>query len=74
MSDHSGIFSEDLIFDGITYRELIVTMHCNEQVIDARSMRKVFKQIMEHNLQDALDRLARNAPSILGEVKSMRDS
>jgi hypothetical protein len=71
MSD-DGIFGEDFVLDPVSYRELIVTLHCNERVIDARSVRKVFKEIMQHRILEVEDRLARNIPSIIDEVKSMR--
>jgi len=44
---------EDDLMEGITFQELITTVHCNEQRRDRATIEKVFNQIMAMKISDA---------------------
>jgi hypothetical protein len=68
----NGIFAEDNLLDQISYRELIVTLHCNEKVIDEKAVRRVLKEIQSFRQLDLEDRLQRNMKHIIAESKRLR--
>jgi hypothetical protein len=63
---------QDRMLDPITYHELLLTVHCNEPVINAEVVKKVFRQILEYKIIDAQDALQRNLPGLVEEALRRR--
>jgi uncharacterized protein YqgV (UPF0045/DUF77 family) len=56
---------KDSLFPGITYQELMETLHANEKVIDEESVVRTFKAIMAKYSEDAEQELKMNMKRII---------
>ena len=63
----------DSILDGITIEDVITATLHNEQVINERTVTKVFNEILETQLEDARFMLKKHMQDIINEVKANRE-
>lgn len=59
----------DSILDGITFDDLITTIQSNEPVIDEMTVTRVYNEILQAQLRDAVYVLQKNMKFILKECK-----
>lgn len=57
---------EDNLLDGITFSEIITTVHCNCKIVTADAIRKEAKHILEIHRQD-MEYLLENNLDIIAE-------
>lgn len=62
-------FINDNILDEITANEILITLNCNEKIKDKSSLNKVFKEILDAKIQNALELFDLFADLILKEAK-----
>ena len=62
----------DNLLDGITFDELITTVHCNCPVIDEKAVYAEFKRILEIREQDMYSLLNKNLDAIIIAAKKGR--
>ena len=62
----------DNLLDGITFDELITTVHCNCPVIDEKAVYAGFKRILEIREQDMYSLLNKNLDAIIIAAKKGR--
>ncbi len=62
-----GFHQMDDLLSGFTFGELIETLQSNEAIIDERSVRKVFKELLNFRLEDARYELKKNMHQIIKE-------
>ena len=62
----------DAIFPEITFDEIITALHCNEQVIDRKAIRRVINEIMNARAQNFDYILNNNIAEIIAEAKNRR--
>lgn len=53
---------------GLSYDELIMTVHANEKKVDADAIKKVYKEILKQKLADADADLEQHMSQILAAV------
>lgn len=61
--------AKDGLLQGFTYEELIDTVYSNEPVKDAKSVQKVFDEILKAQVSEAKSELKSNMKEILKELK-----
>lgn len=66
------LIESDNIFDAITFKELITTVHCNCRNITPAEVKKEFKNILEQRLQDTYFLLDKNMDNIIKEAMKGR--
>lgn len=59
----------DNLIDGITYDDLITAVQSNEKEVNEKSIKKVFNEILEIQLQDAKFLLDKNMNEIIKRSK-----
>lgn len=59
----------DSILDGITFDDLITTIQSNEQTIDEATVTRVYNEIPQAQLRDAMFILQKNMKFILKECE-----
>lgn len=66
------MFPEDNILDGITFDEIILTLHCNvrKEQINADAVSKTAKEILEMRLEDCRFILENNIEEIVNRAKN----
>ena len=57
--------SDDDLLRGISFQDLIDTVYSNESIVDERSVRKVYKEILTTNLKDAEYELKQNMTEVI---------
>ena len=65
---------QDNLLDGISFDELILTVHCNCQEITPEGIEKELDKILEIRLQDMKYLLQNNLHEIIQEAKKGRES
>lgn len=60
---------KDVLLKGIDLEEVITTVQCNEPIINEEVVRKVFKEILALQLEDAYAALEENMTFILNQSK-----
>lgn len=63
----------DNLLDGISFDELILTVHCNCQEITQEAVEKELSRILEIRMQDMKHLLENNIDEILIEAKKGRE-
>ena len=63
------VHEDDALFDQITFRDIILMLHCNEKVIDQAAVNKCFVEILEQRLEDANFLLKKNTEEITRRAK-----
>lgn len=63
----------DNLLDGISFDELILTVHCNCQEITQEAVEKELSRILEIRMQDMEHLLENNIDEILIEAKKGRE-
>jgi hypothetical protein len=63
----------DNILDGITFDDLITAVLSNEPEVNERTVKKVFKEILETQLKDADYLLEQHMQKIIAIVKDNRE-
>ena len=66
------LYSEDNLLDGITFGELILTVHCNCQTITQKAVRSELSTILEIRKQDMQFLLKKNMDAIMEEARKGR--
>lgn len=66
------LYSEDNLLDGITFGELILTVHCNCQTITPQAVRRELSTILEIRKQDMEFLLKKNMDAIMEEARKGR--
>ena len=66
------LFQEDCILDPITFDHIILALHCGEKNITAEAAKRIFRENLEANLQDAYFLLEKNMEEILTRAKAGR--
>lgn len=61
---------EDNLLDGITFSEVITTVHCNCKIVTADAIRREAKHILEMRMQD-MEYLLENNLDVIAE-KAMK--
>jgi hypothetical protein len=64
---------KDNILDPITFEDIILALHHNEQVIDRKAIRKVVKEIIDIRIQDLNYLINNNISEIIAEAKKGRE-
>lgn len=67
------LHEDDAIFDQITFNDIILALHCNERVIDRKTVLKVFKEIMDIHMQDFEYLFNNNIDEIIAKAKEGRN-
>ena len=67
------LHEDDAIFEQITFNDIILSLHCNERVIDRKTALKVFKEIMEIRMQDFEYLFNNNIDEIIAKAKEGRN-
>lgn len=67
------IESCDNLLDGITFDELITTIHCNCKTIDSKAVYAELKQILAIRRQDMMCLVERNMDAIIAAAKKGRE-
>lgn len=75
--DRKWMLGEDLSFednmlDGITFREIVTTVHCNCQVVTADAVRKEVLALVEMRLDDMKCIMEKNMDGIIEEAMKGR--
>lgn len=64
--------TSDNLLDGITFDELILTVHCNCRSITPKTVRKELMEIVELKMEDMRELLERNVDYIIAAAKEGR--
>ena len=70
--DGDNIVKNDNLLDGITYDEVITTVHCNCKEITAGAVRNEIVQIVKMRFDDMMYSMEKNMESIIKEAKKGR--
>lgn len=63
------VHPDDNLFDPISFQDIILTLHCNEKVIDRLSASRCFTEILKQRLEDAEFLLENNMEEIIRRAK-----
>lgn len=63
---------EDNILDGLTFKDLILAVHCNCESITPEAVRREAAEILEERMQDYRFLLRNNIEEIMAEAKKGR--
>lgn len=66
------IHPDDYVLDPITFSEIIMTLHCNEKVINENAVWGVVREIMEIRMQDFQYLIENNIEEIIAEAMKGR--
>ena len=69
ITEGMGISTQDQILNAITYEELIDTIQSNESVIDEKTVKRVYKEILKFKLSEAEYELKKNMKKIIEMAK-----
>lgn len=78
MEDRNWRIGDDLstsdnLLDGVTFDELILTVHCNCPVLNPEAVRKSLNEILSIRMQDMAYLLERNIDVIIAEARKGRE-
>lgn len=78
MEERKWILGDDLaasdnLLDGITFDDVILTVHCNCRVISRETVTEQFFEILEQRLLDTNELLNRNIDKIAEEARKGRE-
>ena len=65
---------KDDVLDGITYEQLIVSLHAGEPVIDEKAVKRVFEYMLDNHIEDARYMLKKHMKDIIKEARIGRES
>ena len=63
------LYPEDNLLDGITFGELILTVHCNCQTITPQAVQRELRKILEIRKQDMEFLLKKNMDAIMEDAR-----
>lgn len=63
----------DAIFDEITFRHIIDALHCNEKIIDSKTVHKVAREILKERMLDFMFLIENNIDEIIAEAMEGRN-
>lgn len=67
------LVTSDNLLDGLTFDELILTVHCNCRAITPAAVRSELKEILESRKQDMMCLLEKNMDAIMAEARKGRE-
>jgi len=78
MEDRNWRIGDDLstsdnLLDGVTFDELILTVHCNCPVLNPEAVKKSLNEILSIRMQDMAYLLERNIDVIIAEARKGRE-
>lgn len=63
----------DNLLDGMTFDDLILTVHCNCRAITPESVRKELREMLESRKEDMMFLLEKNMDAIMAEARKGRE-
>jgi hypothetical protein len=67
--NEGGYHGKDNILNGFTFEELETTVKANEKTLDEKAVRKVFKELLDDEIESAQKELDMNIKQIVKNIK-----
>lgn len=67
-------YLDDSILQGFIIEDVIMTVNCNEPVINETIVRKVFDEMLTHAIVNARELLKQNMQVILDDLKEIQET
>lgn len=68
------LITKDSLFDGVTFDDLILAVHCNCKDITTDAVRREWKRILDQRLTDTKFLIENNMEEIIARAKEGRET